>query len=211
MNGRLAQHPPLVAGAARRHPPRMTACRGRALLGCLALVTAAAGCAPATKLEGWDVTLVPVVDCSQTNVTVDCADPTVLGQTSIRARWVLERSDTGIGVALTTHEGVTLPGWRFNNDTTVTAVPGCSGEGGECTFVRSRAASVDDNAGGCARESNRVFAGHVVPEEPDVLNGFFSDVAASSEECGTATTTEQTWSVVANRTADPVLARAEAP
>ncbi|MBM4283409.1 MAG: hypothetical protein FJ137_22585, partial [Deltaproteobacteria bacterium] len=87
----------------KTHAPRgavLDAVLGASLI----LVSVTAGCAPSSDLEGWDVTLVSVVDCSQTNVTVDCADPAVLGQTALSARWVIERSDTGIGVALATHE-----------------------------------------------------------------------------------------------------------
>ena len=170
----------------------------------------ASACAPESGLEGFDVTLVPVVDCTQTNLTVDCADEDVLAQTKVTARWIVERSDTGIGVAVTTHDGVTLPGWRFANDLSVTEVPGCSGEGGLCTFARHRTASVDDNDNGCTRQSNRVFAGHTSADDAEVLEGFFSDVTAADENCGTASTTEQTWSVTARRVDEPVLARQEA-
>jgi hypothetical protein len=167
-------------------------------------------CAPQSRLEGFDVTLVPVVDCTQTNLTVDCADEDVLAQTTLTTRWIVERSESGIGVAVTTHEGVTLPGWRFENDLSVTEVPGCSGEGGVCTFARHRTASVNDNDNGCGRQSTRVFAGHTSADDANLVEGFFSDITAADENCGTASTTEQTWSVTARRVDEPVLARQEA-
>jgi hypothetical protein len=176
----------------------------------LAFVVVVAGCRPDNHLEGFDVTLIPVVDCTQTNLTVDCADEGVLAETTITARWIVERADSGIGIALTTHDGVTLPGWRFANDLSVTEVPGCSGEGGDCTFVRHRTASIDANDDGCTRQTNRVFAGHTSADDTDVIEGFFSDIAAADENCGTASTTELTWAVTARRVDDPVLARQEA-
>ena len=44
----------------------------------------------------------------------------------------------------------------------------------------------------------------------DVIEGFFSDITAADENCGTASTTELTWAVTARRVDDPVLARQEA-
>jgi hypothetical protein len=161
------------------------------------------------RLEGWDVTLTPTVDCTQTNLNVDCTDPAELAATTVQARWIIERAATGIGIVLTTHEGLTLPGWRFNNDLSVAEVPGCLGEGGECSFVRYRTSSVDANDNNCLRETSRVFAGHTAVDDTDVIEGFFSDLAGATEACGTATTTETTWSVVARRAADPALARDE--
>jgi hypothetical protein len=181
--------------------------RVHAAVSALVLAFGAAACAPPSGLEGFDVTLVPVVDCTQTNLNVDCADADVLAQTTVTARWIVERSDVGIGVALTTHDGLTLPGWRFLNDLSVTEVPGCSGEGGECTFVRHREATVDENDNGCTRQGNRVFAGHTTADSTDVIEGFFSEITAADENCGTATTSERTWSVTARRVDEPVLAR----
>lgn len=181
------------------------------VVGVAAVVALGLGaCASQTRLEGWDVTLSPTVDCTQTNLSLDCVDESTLAATTIEARWVIERAASGIGIALTTHEGLTLAGWRFANDLTVAEVNGCLGEGGQCSFVRHRTSSVDANANNCARESNRVFAGHALPDTADVIQGFFSDFTSASEECGTASATEQTWSVTARRVDEPVLAREEA-
>jgi hypothetical protein len=178
------------------------------IAGVAAVALGGTGC-DGPALEGWDVTLTPIVECTQTNLNLDCTDAEVLAQTTVEARWIIERASAGIGIVLTTHEGQTLPGWRFANDRRVTEVPGCLGEGGECSFVRYRTSVVDVNDNNCRRETNRVFAGHSTVDDDELIEGFFSDLAGVSAECGTATNTEFTWAVSARRAAEPVLARDE--
>jgi hypothetical protein len=169
------------------------------------------GCASPPALQGWEVTLVAIVDCTKTNLTVDCVDEDVLAQTAVTARWIVEHSETGIGIAVTTHQGETLAGWRFANDKSIAELPGCAGEGGECSFARRRTSSSDGAGLGCQRETALALAAHTPLDEPDRLQGFWSNVAVATEECGTATTTEQTWSVVGRRVDEVVLARERAP
>ena len=178
----------------------------------LFLVAGGAGaCGGPSLLEGWDVTLTPVLDCTQTNLSVDCVDDAELAAITVQGRFLVSLSEQGLGIALTTHEGLTLPGWRFENDGRTADVEGCDGSGGECTFARRRTASVDENAGGCARAADHVFAGTTTDEVAGVLEGLYSQITTASEECGTSSIVQAAFVVTGRRVDEPVLAREQAP
>jgi hypothetical protein len=173
-------------------------------------LAATLACGQPAGLEGWDVTLTLTEDCTQTNLNRACVDPLVLAATTVEARWLFDPAETGIGVALTTEDGITLAGWRFANDGRVALVPGCGAEGGVCSFVRHRTLQVDANNNDCARSTERVFAGHTDPDDQTTITGVMSDEAIESEQCGTPTIRTVAWTVAATRADEPVLAREEA-
>lgn len=168
------------------------------LLALVALLTPALACddGSSVALDAFDVTITQVSQCTVTGQFArNCDDPAVLGQTTLQARWFLERADDGVSVAVTTHEGRTIPGVTFDNDGAVIAVDGCNGEGGRCVFVRRRFESADANNNNCATFGELIFVGHFPSDEPDHLVGRFSDVAGNTEECGTPTVNEVAFSV----------------
>ncbi|MDP2340675.1 MAG: hypothetical protein Q8O67_06945 [Deltaproteobacteria bacterium] len=175
----------------------------------------AAACGGSSPLRGIDVTLVPTSECTLTGQTTrDCEDETVLAQQSIEGRWILERGDDGTSASITTHEGRTLPGLLFNNDSSVLVAEGCNGEGGQCAFTRRRFTSTDLNNAGCRRFGELIAMGHFDPDDDKHFVGAFTDIngldvtdAVDPEACGTPTVNELVFSVDGIVADDAVLAR----
>lgn len=177
----------------------------------------AAACGGVAPLQGLDVTLTPTSECTLTGQTTrDCEDVTVLAQQSIEGRWILERGDDPTSLSLTTHEGRTLAGLLFENDTTVLNAEGCAGEGGTCAFTRRRFDSTDTNNAGCRRFGELIAMGHFDPDDDQRFIGVFTDIngldvtaAVDPEGCGTPTVNELVFAVAGVVVADAVLARGE--
>ncbi len=180
-----------------------------ALLGTLLCLV---GCDTAgVDLEGWDVTITQVSRCTVTGqFSRNCDDPAVLGQTSLAARWYIERADDGVSVTVTTHEGRTIPGVIFDNDGSVLNAEGCAADGGRCVFVRRRFETVDANNNNCSTFGELIFVGTFPSDDPRSLRGRFSDVAGNTEECGTPTINEVAFSVVGAQVEQPARSLEEA-
>jgi hypothetical protein len=181
-----------------------------ALLGTFLL---AVGCGPdaAVDLEGWDVTITPVSRCTLTGqFSRNCDDPAVLAQTTVSARWFIERSTDGVSATVTTHEGRTIPGVVFDNDGSVINVEGCAADGGRCVFVRRRFETVDGNNNNCTTFGELIFVGTFPADDDRQLRGRFSDVAGNSEACGTPTVNEVAFLVEGRRVEQPARSLEEA-
>ena len=84
------------------------------------------GCGPRNSLDGFDVVVQKTAECTVTgDFSRQCEDVAVLAQTTLEARWYVEVADDDASVTVTTNEGRTLPGLRFNNDGSVISVDGC--------------------------------------------------------------------------------------
>ncbi len=177
--------------------------RRTSALVCSALAAALTGCGGGVDVTGYDVTIQQTSQCTVTGAAArNCEDPAVLGQTSLAARWFVETADDGVSVTVTTHEGRTIPGLLFDNNTNVINTEGCAGEGGRCVFVRRRYQTSDVNTG-CSTFGELIFVGHFPPDAPQSLVGRFSDVAGNTEECGTPTINEVVFSVNGTQVEQP--------
>lgn len=181
-----------------------------ALLGILLLATS---CGPdgAVDLDGWDVAITQVSRCTLTGQFArNCDDPAVLGQTTLSARWFIERSDDGVSATVTTHEGRTIPGVIFDNDGSVVNIEGCAADGGRCIFVRRRFETVDVNNNNCSTFGELIFVGTFPADDDRRLRGRFSDVAGNTEACGTPTVNEVAFLVEGTRVDQPARSLEEA-
>jgi hypothetical protein len=178
----------------------------------LSLLVIAGACAePGVSLEGWDVTITQSTRCTLTGqLSRNCEDPAVLAQTSLSARWFIERIPDGLSTTLTTHEGRTIPGVTFDNDGSILNAPGCDGDGGRCVFVRRRFETVDANNNNCTTFGELMFVGTFPPDDDRRLTGRYSDLAGNSEECGTPTVNEVAFTVEGTLVDQPALSLEEA-
>lgn len=203
----------MSAFASTRHS---AAAIGQTGLLVLAAILSACG-DDASRLVGWDVELVPTLDCTLTGqATRDCSDPAVLGQTRVTGRWIIDddKGAPGFGggahaFTVTTETGITLAGLAFPNDNSFIQAVGCAGEGGTCYFARHRTDSLDPNENNCRRFTELVVIVHTLDDK--TYQGLLSDVAGLDQACGTPSATELVHSVTGTRVEDPVLARAETP
>jgi hypothetical protein len=170
------------------------------------IATALGGCAP-ESLMAWDVTLVPIVDCSTTGqANQSCVPDATLAQQRIQGRWTFEIGAQD-AFSVITKKGDVYPGIYFANDLSTLEAVGCSGEGGTCYFARDRFESIDVNNNNCRRFGQTFLVSHVIDGQ---LQGQFHDVNGNDENCGNISVTEKIFRVTGALLEEPSLARDEA-
>ncbi len=175
-----------------------------------AALMACGGPSTGVELQGLDVTLVQTQQCTLTGqASRNCTDPAELGQTTTTARWIVSTNGDDITLTVTTDDGRTLPGVRFDNDGASLNTPGCAGEGGQCVFARRRFSESDVNTG-CQTFDELFVVGHFSVDDESVFTGEYNAVAGANEACGTATVNESIFAVDGTVADVPVLAIEEA-
>jgi hypothetical protein len=178
---------------------------------CLLLVVVSAflalsACAP-EPIMGFDVTLVPIVDCSTTGqANQSCVPDATLAQQRTQGRWTFEIGAQD-AFSVITDRGDVYPGIYFENDLSTLEAVGCSGEGGTCYFARDRFESIDANNNNCRRFGQTFLVSHVIEGR---LQGQFHDVNGNDENCGNVSVTEKIFRVTGTLLEEPSLARDEA-
>jgi len=169
---------------------------------------AAAGCGQA-ELQGFSVTMAPVVDCTLTGATSrDCVDDTTLAQTVLTGRWIVERQPQE-SFTMTTEAGITLPGIFFPDDGTVLLEDPClgAGGGGTCMFARRKFESIDSRDNNCLRFGELVAI--LLRGQDGSFSGILADQSGADENCGTSTIVQRIFNVSGTPDEEVSLARQE--
>jgi hypothetical protein len=168
------------------------------------------GCGVSTQpLEGFDVVIKPTQQCTLTGATVRaCTDPATLAQQTTKGRWIFEQG-ANESFDLTTEDGITLPGIFFNDDASVLNQAPCVGKGNGalCYFARRKFSSSDPKNNGCTTFGELVAI--LLRTEDTKFSGTLTDTNGKDQACGTATVSQNIFSVVGTRQNDASLAREE--
>ncbi len=161
------------------------------------------GCGPTDTIKTFDVELVTLSECSQVGAgAVQCEDAEELARHTTIGQWIIdERAQDAF--TLTTHQGRTLPGLYFANNSEVSEQ--CTGGGGTCYFARTRTDALDVESN-CI-EINQRALDSVLDPETNTLNGLFSDITLTDENCGTPFVEEVIIQVTGTLSEESVYAR----
>jgi hypothetical protein len=170
----------------------------------------AAGCGVSTQpLEGFDVVIKPTQECTLTGATSRaCTDPATLAQQTTKGRWIFEEGANET-FDLTTEDGITLPGIYFADDATVLNQAPCigKGNGAVCYFARRKFSSSDPKNNGCTTFGELVAI--LLRTADTTFSGTLTDTNGKDQSCGTATVSQNIFSIEGTRQNDASLARQE--
>ena len=167
-----------------------------------ALLVLWAGCGVSVEpLEGFDVVISPVEDCTLTGATTrDCIDQALLAQRRTKGRWVLEHAAND-AFTLTKEDGATLPGITFPDDGVALTEPPCDERGGLCYFGRRRFESTDDRDNGCTSFGESLVI--LLRQDSGTFTGLLADTQGTDQDCGTSTVVQRRFNVTGTRSAKP--------